>query len=170
MWGVGTALAFELLPAPRRLYATDIPSIYEIVAADPRPVRVLPLPLGMRDGLSSVGNFSAISQFRQTFHEKPLLGGYLSRLSAKTKASHLAIPMYRALVALSEGRRPSPHVERSARASARQFIADAEVGYVVIDTNVASSDLQQFAIEALDLELIAEDGALALYVPRGNRR
>jgi hypothetical protein len=170
LWGVGAALAFELLPAPRRLHAADIPSVYQIVAADPRPVRVLSLPVGMRDGLSSIGNFSAISQFRQTFHEKPVLGGYLSRLSAKTKESHMAIPMYRALVALSEGRRPSPRLERRARASARRFIADADVGYVVIDTSAASSDLQQFAIEVLDLELIGKDGGVELYVPRGNRR
>jgi hypothetical protein len=166
LWCAGAALAFELLPAPRRLYAADIPSIYRIVAADPRPVRLLSLPVGLRDGLSSTGNFSAISQFYQTFHHKAVLGGYLSRLSARTKESHLAVPMFRALAVFSEGRRPPPHVEARARESAREFVIDMKLGYVVIDSGYASPDLQQFAIEALDLELIAEDGPIGLYSPQ----
>jgi hypothetical protein len=166
LWCAGAALAFELLPAPRRLYAADIPSIYRIVAADPRPVRLLSLPVGLRDGLSSTGNFSAISQFYQTFHHKAVLGGYLSRLSARTKESHLAVPMFRALAVFSEGRRPPPHVEARARESAREFVIDMKLGYVVIDSGYASPDLQQFAIEALDLELIAEDGPIGLYLPQ----
>ena len=37
----GVLLLFELLPAPRTLYSAEIPSVYEIIAADPRPVRIL---------------------------------------------------------------------------------------------------------------------------------
>ncbi len=33
--------------------------VYDLIAADPRPVRVLSLPFGVRDGVSSRGNFSA---------------------------------------------------------------------------------------------------------------
>ena len=67
---VAALLMFELLPAPRTLHSAEIPEVYRMVAADPRPIRVLSLPFGLRDGLSSRGNHSSSSQFYQTFHEK----------------------------------------------------------------------------------------------------
>jgi hypothetical protein len=80
---IGVVLLVELLPVPRTLYSAAIPSIYQIIAADPRPVRVLQLPFGIRDGASSVGNFSARYQYYQTLHGKKLIGGYLSRISRR---------------------------------------------------------------------------------------
>ena len=77
---VVSCLLIELLPAPRPLHEIKIPSFYKRIAADPRPVSVLTLPFGLRDGTSSYGDFSASTQFFQTIHEKKLLGGYLSRL------------------------------------------------------------------------------------------
>ena len=35
--GIGALLLFELLPAPRTLYSAEIPAVYRVVAADPRP-------------------------------------------------------------------------------------------------------------------------------------
>jgi hypothetical protein len=87
---VGVLLAFELLPVPRTLHSAAIPAIYDVIAADPRPVRVLELPFGIRDGLSSMGDYTAASQFYQTHHHKPLIGGYLSRVSPKTKSLRAA--------------------------------------------------------------------------------
>ena len=46
-------------------------------------MRVLNLPFGFRDGEWSQGDFSAATQFFQTVHEKPLIGGYLSRISPR---------------------------------------------------------------------------------------
>jgi hypothetical protein len=83
---IAGALIFELAPVPRTVYSAEIPSIYRTIAADPRPVLVLELPFGVRDGLSSTGNFSAASQFYQTFHHKRLLGGYLSRVDRQGHA------------------------------------------------------------------------------------
>ncbi len=79
---VGALLAFELLPAPRTLHSAELPAAYRPIVSDPRPVRVLSLPFGLKDGLGSRGNYSATSQFYQTFHEKRLVGGYISRLPA----------------------------------------------------------------------------------------
>src|SRR5262249_11461511 len=36
----GVLLAFELVPAPRPLYAAEVPHVYKTIAADPRPIRV----------------------------------------------------------------------------------------------------------------------------------
>jgi hypothetical protein len=71
----------ELLPAPASLYAAAVPRFYDHVEAAPADTRVLELPTGVRDGTSSVGDFTARTQFYQTSHNKLLIGGYLSRVS-----------------------------------------------------------------------------------------
>ena len=48
------ALAGELVPVPRTLHSADIPALYQTIKDDPRPIRVLELPTGIRDGLSSM--------------------------------------------------------------------------------------------------------------------
>ncbi|MDP2054586.1 MAG: DUF2079 domain-containing protein, partial [Acidobacteriota bacterium] len=80
---VAVLLTMELWPAPRTLYSATISPVYDTIAADPRDVRVLTLPFGVRDGVSSNGNFRPRSQFDQTRHEKRILGGYLSRISER---------------------------------------------------------------------------------------
>jgi hypothetical protein len=47
---IGLALVLELSPAPRTLYSATIPAIYDIIAADPRPVRIV-----RRSGISARG-------------------------------------------------------------------------------------------------------------------
>ncbi|HET6316273.1 MAG TPA: hypothetical protein VFG86_07435, partial [Chloroflexota bacterium] len=163
---VGLGLLFELVPAQRVLALATVPRIYQRIASDPRDVRVVGLPFGIRDGASSVGNFSALSQFYQTYHEKRLIGGYLSRVSKRRVAALRRFPVLDALLVLSEGR-PLDHATRQlALERARRFVETASIGYVVIDTAQASSSLTDFAIEALDLEKIDEEGALRLYQPR----
>ena len=85
-------LLFELLPAPRALYSAEVPSIYRLLAADPRPVRVLGLPFGIRDGMSSAGNVSAFGQYYQTLHGKRLVGGYISRLPTQQRRALSPLP------------------------------------------------------------------------------
>ena len=88
-----------------------------MVAADPRPVRVLSLPFGLRDGLSSRGNYSSSSQFYQTFHEKRLVGGYISRLPGDSVERYRRNTTLRVLLRLSEGTPVEPELyERRAAA------------------------------------------------------
>ena len=49
-------------------------------------VRVLSLPIGVRDGTSSLGDFNPLTQYQQTVHGKRLVGGYLSQGHARTEA------------------------------------------------------------------------------------
>ena len=163
----GLVLAFELLPVPRTLYSAEIPAIYRTIAADPRPIRVLELPFGIRDGLSSVGDFSAASQFYQTAHGKRLVGGYLSRISLQRAAALRRRPVLNALVALSEKRELSTRRLERARRRADDFLAQSRVGYVVIDGSRVTPQLREFAITLFDLRRIETSGAFELYVPNG---
>ena len=163
---VGVALAVELLPVPRVLYSASVPRIYDVIAADPRPIRVLELPYGVRDGLSSLGDFNAASQYHQTYHRKPIAGGYLSRVSAQRKSAYRRLPVRSALMALSEGNTLSPEQDQRARAGARGFLAAGRIGYVVMDTRRTPPALRTFAIDVLGLRQLAVSDGFELYAPR----
>lgn len=161
--GVGVLLLFELAPMPRALYAATIPRIYQIVAADPRAVRVLEIPFGIRDGLSSYGNFSAESQFFQTVHEKPLIGGYLSRVPRNEVDRYRRRPVVDALITLSEGRPLTERQSLRARRRGPGFVERARIGYVVIDMNRTSPQVAAFVEDALQLVPVSEDQGKRLY-------
>ncbi len=163
----GLLLVVELLPAPRHLYATTTPAVYRTIAADPRPVRVLDLPFGIRDGLSSFGNYNASDQFFQTVHGKPVIGGYLSRLSQFDKDYYRQVPVLEALMSLSAGQALDPDLDRRARQSARAFVVDADIGYVVIDEALTSPALRRFAVDLFSLVKVEEGDGYELFVPRG---
>lgn len=159
------ALLFELAPMPRPLYSAEIPSVYRLVAADPRDVAVLELPFGVRDGTFSIGDFTAASQFYQTAHQKPLIGGYLSRVTTRRVLEYRHMPVADVLMTLSEGKSVDTERYERARREAPQFLTRTRVGYVVVDRSRTSPELSRFAIDAFDLQKVAEAGTRELYVP-----
>jgi len=158
-------LVFELWPAPRPLYSGAVPPIYAQVVDAPEEVRLLELPLGVRDGTSSIGNFTARSQFFQTMHGKRLVGGYLSRVSRRRLSDVRRDPMVDALIALSEDQ-PVDEVRRqSLAADGPAFVRRAQLGFVVIDRARAPDPLRRFAIDAFGLALVDASGEFELYRP-----
>ena len=159
-------LLFELLPAPRPVYSAVVPQIYNHIAAmRDDSVRVLELPLGVRDGTRSVGNFTARSQYFQTVHRKPLIGGYLSRVSRRRMADVRRDPMADALIWLSEGHELDASRRPWLVADGPSFVRRAKVGFVVIDHAQTPPALREFAIDAFDLRLVDSDGNFELYEP-----
>lgn len=163
---VAALLLIELAPAPRELHSARVSPVYDVIAADPRPVRVLQLPFGLRDGVSSAGNYSAEYQFYQTVHAKPLIGGYVSRLPRGEVERYRRIRLMRVLLDLSAGEEVSP--ERIARATvtANDMLTSLNVGYVVVNTSRSSEQLIEFARKAFDVTYVASDGPLVLYKTR----
>jgi hypothetical protein len=162
---VALALVVELWPGPRPLYSAAIPSVYDRVRDDPRDVRILELPFGVRDGTSSEGDFSARYQFHQTAHGKPLMGGYLSRVSPRRLAEIRESPTLSALLVLSSGF-AVPAAELDALvATAPQFVDGARLAWVVVHKSRTQPALHAFVVRALALERVAEDGDTILYRP-----
>ncbi len=161
--GIGALLAFELLPAPRRLHAAVVPAVYRQVGADPRPVRVLSLPFGLKDGLNSRGNFSPSYQFYQTVHEKRLVGGYLSRLPGDSMALYRANLTMRVLMRLSEGTPVEPELYAQALDRAPRTLERLQIGYVVIDRGRTAPQLVEFARRAFHLSPVMSEDGLELY-------
>ena len=160
---IGALLLFELLPAPRALNAAVVPSAYQFIAQDPRPVRVLSLPFGLRDGVTSRGNYSASSQFYQTVHEKGLIGGYLSRLPGDSFARYRRNSTLRALIRYSEGAPVDAEMHAAGLRLGPPNVERLRIGYVVIDRRRSPPALIDFAKEALELTFISSDGTLDLY-------
>jgi hypothetical protein len=159
------ALLVELWPAPRPLYSAAISPVYDVVRADPRDVRILELPFGVRDGTSSEGDFSARYQFNQTRHGKPLMGGYLSRVSARQVREVKDTPMLSAFLALSEDRTLPPADLEALRHGAPAFVDTARLGWVVVHPSRTPRALHDFVLQALALELVASDEDVILYRP-----
>jgi hypothetical protein len=163
---VGVLLAIELVPGPRTLYSAAIPEIYQVIARDPRPdIRVLELPVGLRDGTTSIGDFTARTQFMQTAHGKAIVGGYLSRVSPRRRLQTRNTPVLNALMLLSERQALAPEQEAAARERAGAFLRRSRLAYVMVDETRATPELQAFAIDVLGLSLLAREGPLALYAP-----
>jgi hypothetical protein len=161
----GLLLLVELWPGPRLLYSADVPSAYAVVRDDPRPVRVLELPFGVRDGVTSEGDTSARYQFNQTFHGKPLMGGYLSRVSSRRFKEVHESPMLAALLALSEGREIADAEQSALAAGAPAFVERARLGWVVMHRSRMPPALTAFASTTLSLEQVAASGDVAIYRP-----
>ena len=164
---VAVLVVFELLPAPRTLYSAEVPRIYRHVAAADGDVRLLELPFGMRDGTSSYGNFTALSQYYQTMHQKPLAGGYLSRISRRRVQDARGIRMVAALMTLSEGTPIDATAEARLIEEGPAFARSTRLGFLLIDRERSPAPLRDFAMRAFRLQLIDVEGRLELYRPGG---
>jgi hypothetical protein len=156
-------LALELLPVPRRLFSAAVPGVARVIAADPRDVKVLNLPFGLKDGLGGGGGFSTVYQYHQTVHEKALIGGYVSRLPGGAIERYRRHPVLRVLMRLSEGRPLEPGMAETARQAAPELAQRTQLGYVVVDTTRASPELLEFAVAAFSLTSVDTTGEFHLY-------
>ena len=163
---VGVMLLVELWPAPRTLYSAAISPVYDTISRDPRDVRVLILPFGIRDGVSSLGNFRPRSQFNQTRHEKRLIGGYLSRVSRRRfERMQTERPTLAILMKMSEPQPLSAEDITTLAARGERFVTNTDLGYVVIDSRVIPEQSAQAVINAWRLEDVQRDQHLTLYRP-----
>ncbi len=159
----------ELLPSPRPLYSAEISPVYDRIASDPRDIRVLSLPFGVRDGTWETGNFRPRSLFNQTRHGKALIGGYLSRISpGRVARMRKQYPTLDALITLSEKPPIGPQVAATLRERGDRLITQGNVGYVVIDSRFIPPDRAQLVIDTFKLRSITQDRHLTLYAPQAD--
>jgi hypothetical protein len=164
---VAVGLTIELLPIPRALYDVDLPAAYQMIAADNgRPGRVLELPTGIRDGTSSLGNFNARTMYYQTRHRRPVVGGYLSRVSEWRRRQNRRDLILNPLSQLSSGApMPPPDVVAAARGARDAFLARSCLAFVVVDLRKASPALRAFSRDALRLESVFADDRYEVLIP-----
>ena len=157
-------LFMELWPGPRPLYSAAISPVYDTIAADSRPIKVLTLPFGVRDGVSSIGNFRPRSQYNQIRHHKTLIGGYLSRISPRrVERMRRDFPILSVLMKMSEPRPLDASDLEILAVRGAAFVDKVELGYVVLDQRFISMEVARPVIEAFGLHEIQRDAHLVLF-------
>ena len=159
----GIALAAELLPAPLTLYSAAIPPLYRHVAAAPESTVLLEIPTGVADGVSSLGAFTARTEFNQTAHGRTVMGGFLSRIARRRFDEVLMDPVYRALAMLSEKRSLTERETAALLHYGPAFIRDKRIGFVVVDRTRTSSDFEALVTQAFHLRHVETNGSFVLY-------
>jgi hypothetical protein len=92
-WGVLGLLALEYTAVPLPLLSTEMPEVYHRLAHAPGTFAILEIPLGMRDGLKSLGKQDNTQILAQTVHGHPIVTGVVSRLDAKRWKAIRATPV-----------------------------------------------------------------------------
>jgi hypothetical protein len=165
--GVGFLLGLETMGLPRRTFPAVLPNAYQVVADDRCDVAMLRLPTGIKDGTRQRGRFSSQTQFRQVFHGKRLLGGYLSRLSDETVSDYEHHPTISALLDLSEGKALSPEMRLQGIREAPSLARRVGIGFVVVNRAEASQDLRDFVQEAFYPKPINKVWPFTISIPFG---
>jgi hypothetical protein len=166
--GLALCLVVESLPAPFPVTRLSAPGLYETLRDRPEAGAVCELPLGLRDGFGERGSMSESVLYYQTIHARPIVGGYLSRLSASVLAFYANDPLLNGLLQLSE---PATTAESAPPALANAGIAAERlkangIAFVVLDRASASPLLIEYVEKVLPLTLVETEGERSLYVVR----
>jgi hypothetical protein len=170
-------MLFEHLSIPLPLSDLRTPALYERVAAEPGDFALLEVPPGWRNGARVAGKVDTLIMqqlWNQTSHGKRVLGGNTSRnpefkfqyfsenptlalLIALTNAADL--PQH---VALREELAARPITDED-RALAGDLAAMLRIRYVMVHRDKVPPETEQALRALLPLDLVGEDGSLALY-------
>jgi hypothetical protein len=93
-------LAFEYWPKVP-LMDTKVPRVYTRLALAPDDFAVLDVPAGARDGRGGIGRTQSFEFIGQTVHQKPIVGGMVSRLSRDRWRAVRSAPLIGALMGVS---------------------------------------------------------------------
>ena len=116
--GVFLLIVLENLRLPYPTAEVKIPEFYREIAADPRDVSVMEVPLGWRTGWGSTGRSHDWQQLYQIVHEKRIIGGFASRIPESQLQAMTELPGIAELLRLQE----SVPVELSPTAARRDAI------------------------------------------------
>ena len=87
---------------------TTVPRVYHRLAFAPKDIAVLDVPAGARDGLGGVGRIQSFELVGQTVHQKPIVGGMVSRLSEERWRAFKNAPLVGELMGVRDVRTVVP--------------------------------------------------------------
>ncbi len=156
------ALLIDYSPPPFPIIELNRPPLYETLRDRPERGSVVELPLGVRDGFGERGVLDERVLFQQTIHERPIVGGFVARLSPAIRQYYEDDALLAGFLDLSEGRPAADHLPRAA--VAERLLRRNGVRFVVLDRRTASPALVTYVETDLPLELIGHDERRSLYV------
>lgn len=135
---MGLAL-FDQLALPMPLTSAEVPDVYAKIGAESGNFSLLQLPLGWRNSFGVYGAERTQLQYYQFIHQKPMLGGNISRAPDFKFDYYKNIPLFQA-IAQTELPQNDPAVSaetlEKARAQAGELMTLYNVGYVVVHTPI----------------------------------
>jgi hypothetical protein len=163
---VVAALAFaDFLVAPFPLAAVDCPAIYQTLRDRPERGILAELPLGIGDGFGPVSSIDPWMLPCQMIHERPMLGGVISRLPRNVIARYNADSLLAAWLRLSGARadatRDGPLPDRE---QAAERLKANGIVFLILHRGAASPELRDYVERVLPVTPVAEDGDRVLYV------
>jgi hypothetical protein len=162
-WGLVILLLLESIPARPPFAAPDMPLQYALLKTRDTSGAVCELPLGLRDGFGETGSFDSSVLLHQMMHERPIVGGFLARLPPSLARNYARMPVIGVLLRLSAGGKLSDEVSVLSPGDAASALAAQGIGFVVLDTRRASSDLIQFVQSGIALQKIGEEDGRVFY-------
>ena len=125
-------LVFEHLALPLPLSDARVPAVYEMIAADPAPVSVMHAPLGWRNSFGTLGPERTLLQYYQSVHEKPMLGGNISRAPDFKMDYFARIPFFQSIIGVGTDGQLTPERLETVQAQAEEMMYLYNVGYVIL--------------------------------------
>jgi hypothetical protein len=156
-------MTIDFLPVPFQLTDTAVPSIYRQFAMTPADAVLCALPLGVRDGFSSLGAFDQRDLLYQTTHGHPILGGFSARIPQDLRQRYIDAPVIRSLISLSAGRSIDPGDQTLTRAETIEALHRLHIRYVLLNVETAPQELANYVHAKLPLALDARQDGRELY-------
>jgi hypothetical protein len=153
----------DYLPAPFPLISLNHPAVYDELRDRAEAGAVCELPLGLRDGFGQQGAFDDGVLFYQTIHQRPMVGGFVARLSRTVTDAYENDPLLAGLVSLS-ARAVDNAVALPDRQLASTKLRENRIRFIVLNRHRASSNLIAYVEGVLPLTLVAEHDGRSLYI------
>jgi hypothetical protein len=135
--------------------------IEQYLANDRAQGSVLAIPTGYQDGFAEIGRFDGRTVSWQTVHQRPIVGGYISRVSERIKTGYRERPVIAALISLSSAQ-PGPGPVALPADVAGPLAADG-VRFVIVDRRLMSGLPSRADLEPRGLTLLLQENDRELY-------
>lgn len=158
---IAVVLILEALPAaPRVQHLPMKDAIDELLLSSRQPGAVAELPTGLRDGFGDVGALDHRALMHQVWHGRPLVGGFVARLSSDIQSQYEEIPILKNLVDLSDPATADVHLIPHAAEDARQV----GIAYLIVNRDTfIDTRLPHGLLDRAGFRLLAKEGAREVY-------
>jgi hypothetical protein len=145
--------------------------VYRQVADEPGDFAILQLPMGWRNSFGVQGAENTRTQYYQTYHNKRLLSGNISRNPSFKFDYFRQIPILDSLISIQTYHEVDAERRAADRATADEFVSFYDIRYVVVAPGVPGRppyvDTRDEAVayleEVLPVEKIADEDGWLLY-------
>jgi len=155
-------LDFGLIHTPRTELTT--PRIYDVLHDRPESGALCELPVGVRDGFGEWGTLDHRVLFYQSVHERPLVGGFVARLSPRVRADYGNDPLFAALLHLSGAATEDTPTNVPDRETARRLLNHHGIRFVMLNRHTASSTLIKYVETTMPVTLLTTEKERQLFI------